>query len=188
MKRPMQPRSPLALFVLAGLIGLAGCTNMPNPGLHTVSRVDLPRYMGRWYVISNIPNFLENGKVATFDEYAPRPDGRIDVIYGFHKGALDAPGQRWKGVAWVTDAASQARWKVRLLWPFTSDYLVLELDPDYQWAVVGSNGGSLLWVLARQQSLPDTVYRDIQDRIAKQGLDPAKLVKVLQATPTATHP
>ncbi len=178
----------LYALLLAGLVALTGCTHMPAQKLHTVSRLELPRYMGRWWVVSNIPNFLENGKVGTFDEYALRPDGKIDVIFGFRKESLEAPEKQWKGLGWVTDTASQAEWKVRLFWPFTADYLLLELDPDYQWAVVGSNGGKLLWVLARQRSLPDAVYRDIQDRIARQGLDPSKLVKVPQSASTETGP
>ncbi len=136
--------------------------------------------MGRWYVISNVPNFLENGKVGTSDNYALRADGRLDNIYAFRKGSLDAPEKRWEGVAWVTNTTTNAEWKVRLFWPFTADYRVLELDPDYRWAVVSNHDGKMLWVLARETSLSDNVYQDIVARITRLGLDPSKLQKVPQ--------
>lgn len=162
---------------------LTGCSTMSTsapPALHTVQHVDLDRYMGRWYVISHVPNFFEKDKVGTSDNYALRPDGRLDNVFVFRKGSLDAPEKSWKGIAWVTNTASNAEWKVRLFWPFTADYLLLELDPNYQWAVACNQDGKLFWVLARETSLPDNVYQEILTRIRHQGLDPSKLENVPQ--------
>ena len=163
------------------VLGLAGCSTMKSTrNLTTVTQVDLDRYMGRWQVIAYVPNFVENGKVATADSYAKRPDGKMDNIYSFRKGSLDAPEKSWHGTAWVTNQQTNAEWKVRLLWPFTSDYKILELAPDYAWAVVASNGGDLLWILARDRTLPDPVYSDLLGRLERRGLDSASLVKVPQ--------
>ena len=175
---PLLPR--LLLWVsLTGV--LAGCTTMkPNRTLTTVPHVDLDRYMGRWAVIAFVPNFVENGKVATADTYARRPDGKLDNIYSFRPGSLEAPEKSWHGTAWVTNAQSHAEWKVQLLWPFTSEYKILELAPDYTWSVVASNGGNLLWILAREPTLADEVYRELLARLDRRGLDSARLVKVPQ--------
>lgn len=151
-----------------------------SPNLRPVERVELDRYMGRWWVISHVPNFLENGKVATSDNYERRPDGRLTADFAFRRGSVDAPEERWKGVAWVVNSATNAEWKVQLFWPFTADYQILELAPDYSWAVVASRGGKWVWVLARTTTLSDPIYRDILERISKQGLDPDKLQKVPQ--------
>ena len=160
---------------------LAGCTTMTSTRtLTTVPHVDLDRYMGRWEVIAFVPNFLENGKVATADSYAPRPDGKLDNIYSFRKGSFAAPEESWHAVAWITNPVTNAEWKVRLFWPFVSEYKILELAPDYSWSVVASNGGKLLWILARQRTLPDDVYRDLLARLARRGLDADSLVKVPQ--------
>lgn len=173
-------------FSLAGWFGLAmatlalaGCAT-PQAPLRTVPQVDLHRYLGNWYVIANIPYFLEKGKVASYDTYAMRPDGRMDNIFTFRKGALDAPEKSWHGVAWVVNHESNAEWKVRFLWPFTATYLVLELDPDYQWAVVGTPGRDLLWVLARQRHLDTATYQDILKLVALQGYDTNRLALVPQ--------
>ena len=167
-----------SLLVLAAL-GVAGCATS-QPPLRTVPQVDLTRYLGNWYVIANIPYFLEKGKVATYDTYSMRPDGRMNNTFTFRRGSFDAPEQSWHGVAWVVNHDSNAEWKVRFIWPLTATYLVLELDPDYQWAVVGTPGRDLLWVLARQRHLDDVTYGDILRCIAAQGYDTNRLALVPQ--------
>lgn len=153
---------------------------MSTPPLHTVAHVDLDRYLGRWYVIANIPYFLEKGKIASFDTYAKRPDGKLDNIFTFREGSFDAPEKSWRGTAWVTNSTTNAEWKVRFLWPLTSTYLVLELDPDYRWAVVGTPSRSLLWVLARERQLSAADYAQILGLLEKQGYDRTKIVPVPQ--------
>jgi len=156
------------LLVLAS-VGLAGCATNQAP-LRTVPHVDLNRYLGNWYVIANIPYSLEKGKVGSYDTYAMRPDGRMDNIFTFRKGSLDAPEKSWHGVAWVVNHESNAEWRVRFIWPLYSTYLIRELDPQYQWAVVGTPGHKLLWVLARQRQLDDATYGEILTRIGGAGL------------------
>ncbi len=158
---------------------LTGCATSPAP-LRTVPRVDLNRYLGNWYVIANIPYVLENGKVASYDTYSMRPDGRMNNVFTFRKGSFDAPEKSWHGVAWVVNRESNAEWRVRFHWPLYSTYLVLELDPDYRWAVVATPGHKLLWVLARTRHLDDATYAEILKRIAAQGYDPNRVAKVPQ--------
>jgi apolipoprotein D and lipocalin family protein len=174
-------RSLIALLVGGSVLGLAGCAATPKPvALRTVAHVDLTRYMGNWYVIANIPYVLENGKVASYDTYAPRADGRMNNVFTFRKGSFSAPEKSWHGVAWVVNKESNAEWRVRFLWPLYTTYLVLELDPDYRWAVVATPGHKLLWVLARDRSLDAPTYAAILQRIAAQGYDVNRLAKVPQ--------
>jgi apolipoprotein D and lipocalin family protein len=164
----------------------AGCATMPNatPNLAPVSSVDLDRYLGRWHVIAATPNFFEKGKVATADTYARREDGTLQANYSFRKGSLDAPEQEWKGVATIVNRETNAEWKVQLLWPFSADYLILELDPDYRWAVVASRGGKWLWILARDTTLPPATEEDLRQRITARGLDALRLDPVPQPVGT----
>ena len=166
------------LLALAAVV-LAGCTTTP-PATRTVAKVDLNRYLGKWYVIANIPYLLEKGKVASYDTYSTRRDGRMNNIFTFRKSSLDAPEKSWHGIAWVVNRESNAEWRVRFLWPFYATYLVLELDPDYRWAVVATPGHKLLWVLARERQLNETTYSVILQRIAGQGYDTNHLNKVPQ--------
>lgn len=155
-------------------------TTVKQPPLKTVAHVDMNRYHGDWYVFANIPYFLEKGKVGTLDRYTPRPDGKMDNIFLFRKGSLDAPLQQWKGTAWVHNKATNAEWRVQLLWPFRIPYLIIDLDPDYQWSVVGYPSRKLAWVLSRKPSLDEATYQGILKRLEAQGYDSTKLVKVPQ--------
>jgi apolipoprotein D and lipocalin family protein len=71
---------------------------------------------------------------------------------------------------------------VQFIWPFSADYLVIDLDPDYRWAVIGHPSRNLLWVLARDRQLPDTTYQALVARTAIQGYDPTRITKVPQPT------
>jgi apolipoprotein D and lipocalin family protein len=152
-----------------------------TPEMSSVPQVDLNRYMGRWYVISHLPNFLERGKVGTSDNYAMQPDGTMIDTFVFHRRSLDAPEKQWSGPAWVVNKTTNAEWKVRLFWPLVASYRVLELDPDYRWVAVSNDSGSLLWVMARATTLDDGVYQGIVARLTQRGLETAKLEKVLQS-------
>ena len=90
-----------------------GLTSMNN--LHATeasSPIDLERYMGRWYVIANIPYFPERGKVATYDEYILRADGRIDNIFGFKK-SFGKKEKQWKALATVKPDTGSRKWTMR---------------------------------------------------------------------------
>ena len=80
----MSPPSRVATRPLVRLVALAAClpwivsltgcgTNMPE--LKPVEHVDLSRFMGRWYVIANIPTFLEKNAYNAVETYAMNEDG-----------------------------------------------------------------------------------------------------------------
>lgn len=151
----------------------------PAP-LTTVPHVDLSRYVGDWHVFAHIPYALEKGKVGTLDRYALRPDGKMDNIFLFRRGSLEAPLEQWKGVAWVHDETTNAEWRVQFIWPLRVPYLIIDLDPDYQWSVIGYPNRKLAWVLSRKPVLDEKIYRAILGRMAKQGYDTSLLAKVPQ--------
>jgi apolipoprotein D and lipocalin family protein len=174
-------RPPVTILLLLFVVlGLSACSTMPKASPATVARVDLDRYLGRWYVISHVPYFLEKGKVATYDTYARRSDGKLVNNFTFREKSFDAPEKTWEGVAWVTDTTTNATGKVRFIWPFVVTYKIFALDPDYRWAVVGTGDAGLLWVLARETTLPSPTYDAILAELRAKGIDPAKLVYVPQ--------
>jgi apolipoprotein D and lipocalin family protein len=167
--------------VIAALAGLTlGCASMKQP-LQTVPQVDLPRYMGDWYVIANIPYFAEKGCYDSIESYALRADGRIDNWFQCRKDSFDAPLKRKAtAIATVKDKASNAVWKVRFFGVISVSYLVLDLDPAYQWVAVGHPSRSYGWIMARSKTLDEATYQGILQRLAAQGYDPAKFEKVPQ--------
>jgi apolipoprotein D and lipocalin family protein len=63
------------------------------------------------------------------------------------------------------------------LWPFSGDYWILDLDPDYKYAVVGEGKRKYLWILSRTPEIDPEIYSQILNRISVQGYDTAKLIR-----------
>ena len=152
--------------------------------LHTTPFVDISRFMGKWWVISHVPNFFENGKVGTSDTYAAVSKTRLKTAFTFRKGSLDAPEHQWGGTARIINTTTNADWKVQLVWPFESRYRVLELDPNYGWAVVSNGNGRLVWVLSRTPRLESYTYGIIMEHLRQRRISPASLEMVPQAPQT----
>ena len=166
---------PLLLVILLG----SGCASRgaPQP---TFDQVDVERFLGRWYVMANIPYFAERGKVGTFVEYRARDDGRFDDLFYARDETFDAPIKRQEGVAWIPDPAQPGRWKVRFIWPFTADFLLLYVDDDYETALIGHPSRDLAWVYSRTPRMDDATYRKLLERLAGFGYDTGQLQRVPQ--------
>ena len=148
--------------------------------LQVQAKVDLDKFMGRWYVIANIPYRAEAGKVGGYVEYRPRSDGRMDDLYFFRKKDFDHPLQQWSGVARVVDKNSNARWLAQFIWPFKFDYLILATAPDYSWAVVGHPSRDLAWIFAREATMDDALYQQLRGKLTAMGYDVKRVLRVPQ--------
>ena len=168
----------LPLLMLLAACASTGGTAMPP--LKSTATVDLERYMGRWWVIANVPYFAERGKVATADIYALREDGRIDNTYAYRK-AFDKPEKRMGGVATVVPGTNNAQWRIAFFGGLVkADLLVMEVAPDYSWALIGHPGRKLAWIFARGQTMDDALYQQLRAKFAAWGYDPATLQRVPQ--------
>ena len=148
--------------------------------LEVVELVDLERYLGRWYEIASYPMFFQKGCTATTADYSLREDGLIEVINSCRKNTLDGKLKEAKGRAKVVDAETNATLKVSFFGPFWGDYWIIDLDPDYQWAVVGGPKRKYLWILSRTPQMDQAVYDEIVARLPAKGYDPNGLNRTLQ--------
>lgn len=169
-------RSSHALLGLLTVAILAGCAS--RPPLQRAKNVDLDRYMGNWHVIANVPYFFENGKVATFEQYQRTKEG-IKIAFHFQKG-FDKPEDAYHGKAWLPDPNDASLWKVQMVWPFTSEYTIVDLAPDYSAVLVGLPSRKLAWIMAREKTLPDAEYQRLLGVAEAQGFPVDKIRKVPQ--------
>ena len=166
--------------ILLALPLFAACAHAPSgPPLRTVDRVDLGRYAGKWFEIATIPMSFQRGCVAVTATYTIREDGDVDVVNTCRKETLDGEERSVKGKAWSVDP-SNAKLEVRFFWPFTGAYWIIDLDPDYRWAVVGHPSREYLWILSRKPQMPDATYEGILERLRAQSYDVSKLVRTPQ--------
>lgn len=167
----------LAILVASALS--TACATTPHAGdvLKTAEHVNIEHFMGRWYVISGIPNSTENGRVGPYIEYADRVDHRIDVTYFFHQTDFDHPLEQKKEVATIADIQSNAIWKTRFGQPISSDFRILYVDPEYRYAVIGQPSRDYAWVLARDMYISDDDYQQLLSILNEQGFDSGRLLK-----------
>ena len=169
-----------ALLIGLGLTAYSYAKSGKPAPLTSSADVDLERYMGRWWVISHIPYFAENGKVATADIYALKPDGKIDNVFAYRK-AFGQPEQRMQATARVYPGTRNTHWQVRF-WGglIRAQLLILEVSPDYRWALIGNPDRSLAWVFARDPVMDDATLAGLQEKLRTYGYDPVAMKRVPQ--------
>lgn len=157
----------------------AGCAGN-QPPIEPVPYVDLERFMGDWYVIANIPTFLEKGAYNAVESYELNDDGSIATTFVFRKGSFDGKRKSYNPKGFVTDTKSNAVWGMRFVWPIKADYRIVYLDEDYSRTVIARNKRDFVWLMARTPTISDSDYAELVDLIESLGYDIAKLRKVPQ--------
>lgn len=166
--------------LLASLLTLAGCSTVSQPPIALAQQVDLERFMGDWYVIANIPTFIEKGAHNAIETYRLDDDGSIATTFTFRADSFDGPLKKYTPRGFVQDRESNAVWGMQFLWPFKSDFRIVYLSPDYGQTVIGREARDYVWIMARTPTIPDADYQRIVTFLAGQGYDPKQIRKVPQ--------
>ena len=168
----------LVLPVLA-LFGIGACASNQEP-LQPVDYVDIERFMGDWYVIANIPTFVEKGAHNAVETYELNDDGTIATTFVYRKDSFDGKRKEYNPKGFITDTQSNAVWGMRFIWPIKADYRIVYLTDDYSQTVIARNKRDFVWVMAREPAIPDADYDKIVAMIGDMGYDTSKIVKVPQ--------
>lgn len=174
--------SMLRITALIALVSIFGAIQSAasSPELKTVGSVDLERYLGTWYEIASYPAWFQKNCTAVSAKYSRRDDGLIEVVNSCRKKALDGKLKKSTGKAKIVDADSNAKLKVSFFGPFWGPYWIIDLDPDYRWAVVGVPSRRYLWILSRTPQMDEEIYTGILERLIDQGYDPDRLRTTMQ--------
>jgi apolipoprotein D and lipocalin family protein len=167
------------LFATLLLAFAGGCTEEGGEPMDTVKQVDLERFMGDWYVIANIPTFVEKGAYNAVESYALNPDGTIATTFTFNKGGFDGPLKTHNPKGFVRDNTN-ALWWMQFIWPIKADFRIVWLEPDYSITVIARSKRDYVWIMAREPSIPQAKYDEIVAFIGGLGYDTGKIQKVPQ--------
>jgi apolipoprotein D and lipocalin family protein len=170
----------IRLWLLISSVAFVGCGAAHRAPIHTVPHVDLPRFMGDWYVIANIPTFFEKNAYNAVESYRLDPDGTIATTFTFRKGSFDGEHKRYQPRGFVLDKRTNAVWGMQFIWPFKSDFRIVCLNADYTQTVIGREKRDYVWIMARQPTMPEADYQRIVEVLAREGYDTAKIQKVPQ--------
>lgn len=176
----------LKTSIATSLLTLVGCTTVSQPPIALVPKVDLPRFMGTWFVIANIPTFIERGAHNAVESYKLADDGTIETTFTFRADRFDGAEKRYQPRGFVVDRQSNAVWGMQFVWPIKADYRIVYLTPDYSQTVIGREARDYVWIMARTPQIPDSDYTRIVSFLKVQGYDVGKLQRVPQRwTPAA---
>jgi apolipoprotein D and lipocalin family protein len=154
-----------------------GCS--APPPMPTARHVDLERFMGRWYVIANIPTFLERGAHNAVESYERDPDGSIATTFSFRRDAFDGELSEFRPRGFVSEE-SPAVWGMQFVWPFEAEYRIAYLDADYSRTIIGRTKRDYVWVMARAPQIPAAELADLMRIVQDLGYDVAQLQLVPQ--------
>ena len=146
----------------------------------TVKELDLDRYLGTWYEIARFPHSFEKNLVGVTATYSLRNDGKIEVLNQGYKNTLDGERSKAVGKAKIPNKLEPGKLKVSFFWIFYADYFVLELDENYQYAMIGSSSDKYFWILSRTPQMAPEIYEMLLEKARKRGYKLDKLEKVPQ--------
>ncbi len=171
----------VASVVFSALLSFSAANSSAND-VKAVEKVDLVRYQGAWHEIASIPQFFQRKCVRdTIATYSLLDGGEVKVENTCTRD--DGGKERAEGRARLYDSAETSKLTVtflQLLGAFRywagGDYWVIELDPNYQWVVVGHPSRKYGWVLSRTPTQSVATLAEIIGRIKAQGYDACEFI------------
>ena len=139
--------------------------------------VDLNKFMGDWYVIANIPTFIEEGAHNAIENYAMNDDGTIATTFSFNSNGFDGELKVYEPTGFVTEI-SNSLWGMQFIWPFKAEFIIAYLSPDYQQTIIARNARDYVWIMARTPELSETSLNKLIKLTIDMGYD-AEQIKLI---------
>lgn len=155
---------------------LCACSSGTNINNATVDVFDLNRYLGNWYELARFNHSFERDMKACTANYSLNEDGTIKVV---NSGLKNGETKVSEGKAKTTGTIGLLR--VSFFGPFYSDYRVLMVSEDYQYALVGSSSAKYLWILSRTPELPESDLQLLLQEAVRRGYNTNDLIWVDQS-------
>lgn len=175
----------LAILLLAGCL----CCSMGATQINrqTVPTLDLNRFLGHWYEIARYNHRFERNLDAVETDYTLLKNGKIEIL---NRGIDRRTGKEEVARGKAHTTHDPGRLRVSFFLFFYSDYNILELDEDYEWALIGSRSPHYLWILSRTPSLDAETLAYILRLARQRGYNTEALIypkqpAAHQATDTA---
>lgn len=171
----------LLLIATVVFIGLSACQSTQTHAQKTdfkalaVPDFDANRYMGKWYEVARFDfKWQKNLKNVTAN-YTLQNDGSIQVD---NQGTDITTLERKQsiGKAKSNGSADNGALKVSFFGPFYSEYNVVQLDPDYRYALIFGENNDYMWLLSREKTMPDAVTQKYLNFAQQSGYDLNRLV------------
>lgn len=158
--------------------------------LKSARGVDLNRFAGKWFEIARFPGKHQDIAGMTLT-YTVNEDNSLDVVCTYHDHDMNGPEHTERKHIIVGEPNDRSHLKKQIFGPLGTDYWILELGKNYEYAVLGTPSRKHLWILSRTPKFDEARYEEILDRMLEQGFEIGNLVKVKHdehaAVPLSSH-
>ena len=138
---------------------------------------------GDWYVIANIPTFLEKDIFNAIERYSLNSDGTISTEFSFNKGSFEGERKVFNPRGFIKDKNTNALWGMQFIWPIKADFRVVYLSNDHSYTIIGRNKRDYVWLMSRTPLMSESDYSDAISFIEEIGYDITKIAVVPQKWP-----
>ncbi len=159
---------------------LLSCTSLASDPLPTADYVDVKKYIGKWYAIAALPQFFTRKCEAQTAEYDIRDESSITVLNTCYKD--QKVKKTIDGQAVISNSATNAELIVSFnnfwtrLFRVRGDYIIMSLDKDYKYVLVGNKSRKGLWIMSRSTTMPEKIYKAYLKIAASNGFKVEKLI------------
>ena len=174
------------LVVSSIFLFLQACSHAPEIALPRAKNVDLNRFMGDWYVIANVPTFIEKGAHNSIESYALNKDGTIATTFRFSQDSFEGELKRYEPTAYVSEN-SNSEWGMQFIWPFKSEFIIAYLSKDYDHTIIARSARDYLWIMSRSPIIDEHIYESLVKRSVDMGYSRELIQKVPQQVEDTKH-
>ena len=167
---------PVSIGIL-GFIILNSCSVGIPKGATAIQNFDSEKYLGKWYEIARFDYRFEKNLDNVTATYSLNSDGTIKVD---NKG-YDYVKKEWKqsvGEARFVNSKNEARLKVTFFKPFWAGYNVIDIDENYQNALVVGKNLDYIWILSREKTISENTKQRFLQKAKELRYDTSKLIWV----------
>ena len=153
-------------------------TYMPMEKNAPVAKLDLKKYSGTWYSLYSIPTIFDKGSRETTTKYTLNKDGYYNVLTTYKKPGDEKIYSR-NSKMFPSEDGDRGELQAQFIWPIKVDYWIIELAEDYSYVVVGHPDHKFLFIMSRNQTMPNKTHDEIVARCKAKGYEVAKLTSQL---------
>jgi apolipoprotein D and lipocalin family protein len=171
----------IAILSLTIAFFFSSCSRDMQDPVKTVSEVDLNKYIGKWYEIGSIPQFFNLGCYCTTAEYDFLENGNIRVFNSCRLGGPNGLENTILGQA-RPQRGTQGNSKLEVKFSASpwAPYWIIELAPDYSYAVVSDPARGTYFILSRTKEISEELYQQLLEVGRAQGINVNKVRKTNQ--------
>ena len=174
----MNPFKILPLLACAMIFASTTACASTLPPIKPVAHVDLPRFMGDWYVIATIPTRFEKNAYNALETYKLDTDGEVATSFHYREGSFDSPIKSIHSTGFVKPDTGNAIWGVQVIWPLKAQYIVAYLKDDYSQVIVARDKRDYTWIMARTPTVSNADYDALLEKVKALGYPMDKIRKV----------